>query len=164
VFKCTGYGHWLLKQGAKMADWRAEALLQPEATPSYAFARLPVAPCKHKQGVDNDRAPLGVCGRCSAERLRAEKRLDRPTASPSPLAPPAPHTSPLHTPQVARRLLPRPVLCSVSLPPPVVRGDSAFTLCSPPTLAVCIPPVGKQASPTSPLSPISTGAPPCEWF
>jgi len=147
-----------------MADWRAEALLQPEATPSYAFARLPVAPCKHKQGVDNDRAPLGVCGRCSAERLRAEKRLDRPTASPSPLAPPAPHTSPLHTPQVARRLLPPPVPCSVSLPPPVVRGDSAFTLCSPPTLAVCIPPVGKQASPTSPLSPISTGAPPCEWF
>jgi len=65
---------------------------------------------------------------------------------------------------VARRLLPRPVLCPVSLPLPVELGDSAFTLCSPPTLAVCIPPVGKKASPSSPLPPISSGDPPCEWF
>jgi len=37
-------------------------------------------------------------------------------------------------------------------------------MCSPPTLAVCIPPARKKAPPTSPQSPISTGAPPCAWF
>lgn len=45
VLEYTGCGRWLFKQGATRVDWRAEALIQLEATPRDAFARLPVAPC-----------------------------------------------------------------------------------------------------------------------
>jgi len=145
-----------------MAELRTEALLRREATPSYAFAFPNVAPCKRSQGVDKDRARLGVCGWCSAKRLRDGKRLDHPTATPSQLAPPAPPTFPAHAPEVAPLLLPRPILCPASLSLPYSRGD--FALCSLRTLAVRIPPVGKQASHTSPMSSISTGAGTCAWF
>jgi len=112
----------MLKQGAKIAYWRTEALLHREATPNYASACLLVAPRKRRQVMDNDRARLGVYGGCSAKRLRDETRLDHPTATTSQLAPAhVTHITHAHPGSVSTPGPPSYSLSCVSLPPLLTR-------------------------------------------
>jgi len=90
AFKCTGCSRFLLKQWAKMSDWRVGALQIQAGSVAHALAQLPIPPCKRKMGLDDEGRPRGLC---DSFQKRAARRLS-PARIPSctPRPPPTPPT------------------------------------------------------------------------